>query len=340
MVCSGRALLLGALLVLVAGLATEAASKDKSPPCVYSEQPQGSAEEPAKRSRLVLRATTPAEGEAVHPGTVIGIDVEYHVANFAPGRYRLVINFSDFIPGSTTTVDDTDGSRFITQAHGAAHLCATIRGLFPKEDVRWPLQMYVSLQESTGGRSSTLHAETRRVSFPSPDLSARALERQKLAPPEDYFHALDAIFTYREEHSAVYRACVARLPDTAATLAEPLPPGCLPSLAQGGNADIVAAARSQIGVTIHYDPAYRSLAYPGGDVPADRGVCTDVIVRALRVARAIDLQRQVHEDIKAHWDAYSPSAPLGSAAARSEHRPPSRAQSHDLLSSVPAMPRR
>jgi hypothetical protein len=220
MVCSGRARLLGALFVLVAGLATEAASKDKSRPCVYSEHSPGSAEEPAKRSRLVLSATTPAEGEAVHPGTVIGIDVEYHVANFAPGRYRLVINFSDFIPGSTTTVDDTDGSRFITQAQGAAHLCATIRGLFPKEDVRWPLQMYVSLQESTGGRASTLHAETRRVSFPSPDLSARALERQKLAPPEDYFHALDAIFMYREEHSAVFRACVARLPDTAATFDE------------------------------------------------------------------------------------------------------------------------
>ena len=37
---------------------------------------------------------------------------------------------------------------------------------------------------------------------------------------------------------------------------------------------------------------------------ADRGVCTDVIVRALRTARAIDLQRQVHEDVKAHWSAY------------------------------------
>jgi hypothetical protein len=93
MVCSGRARLLGALFVLVAGLATEAASKDKSRPCVYSEHSPGSAEEPAKRSRLVLSATTPAEGEAVHPGTVIGIDVEYHVANFAPGRYRLVITF-------------------------------------------------------------------------------------------------------------------------------------------------------------------------------------------------------------------------------------------------------
>ncbi len=74
--------------------------------------------------------------------------------------------------------------------------------------------------------------------------------------------------------------------------------------ARAGNEDIVAAARQQVGVTVRYDPAYRSLAYPGGDVPADRGVCTDVIVRALRTARAIDLQRRVHEDIKANWDAY------------------------------------
>jgi len=71
-----------------------------------------------------------------------------------------------------------------------------------------------------------------------------------------------------------------------------------------GNADIAAAARVQVGVTVLYDPAYRRLEYPGGDVPADRGVCTDVIVRALRTARAIDLQKQVHEDAKANWNSY------------------------------------
>lgn len=74
--------------------------------------------------------------------------------------------------------------------------------------------------------------------------------------------------------------------------------------ANAGNDDIAAAARRQVGVTVLYDPAYRSLAYPGGDVPADRGVCTDVIVRAMRTARGIDLQKQVHEDIKSHWDSY------------------------------------
>jgi uncharacterized protein YijF (DUF1287 family) len=77
-----------------------------------------------------------------------------------------------------------------------------------------------------------------------------------------------------------------------------------PVVASSANLDLVAAARAQIGVTIHYDPAYRTLAYPCGDVPADRGVCTDVIVRALRTARAIDLQRLVHEDVKANWNDY------------------------------------
>ena len=71
-----------------------------------------------------------------------------------------------------------------------------------------------------------------------------------------------------------------------------------------GNEDIAAAARGQVGVTLHYDPAYRKLTYPRGDVPADRGVCTDVIVRALRTARALDLQRLVHEDMKVNWNVY------------------------------------
>jgi len=69
--------------------------------------------------------------------------------------------------------------------------------------------------------------------------------------------------------------------------------------------DIVAAARKQVGVTVLYDGSYRALRYPGGDVAADRGVCTDVVVRALRTARALDLQREIHEDFAAHRAEYS-----------------------------------
>src|SRR5262245_32048838 len=69
------------------------------------------------------------------------------------------------------------------------------------------------------------------------------------------------------------------------------------SLAYADNLDIVAAARQQVGVTVIYDGSYKKLAYPGGDVPIERGVCTDVIVRALREARALDLQERIHESI-------------------------------------------
>jgi uncharacterized protein len=67
---------------------------------------------------------------------------------------------------------------------------------------------------------------------------------------------------------------------------------------------LVAAALQQIGVTIAYDPAYTSLAYPGGDVPLERGVCTDVVIRAMRVALAKDLQQLVHEDMVKNFSAY------------------------------------
>jgi uncharacterized protein YijF (DUF1287 family) len=52
-----------------------------------------------------------------------------------------------------------------------------------------------------------------------------------------------------------------------------------------------------------YDPAYYSMDYPGGDVPAGRGVCTDVIIRAYRILD-IDLQKEVHEDMEAHFPLY------------------------------------
>jgi len=54
---------------------------------------------------------------------------------------------------------------------------------------------------------------------------------------------------------------------------------------------------------VTYDPSYYSIAYPNGDVPADRGVCTDVVIRAYRKV-GIDLQKEVHEDMKANFSLY------------------------------------
>lgn len=54
---------------------------------------------------------------------------------------------------------------------------------------------------------------------------------------------------------------------------------------------------------VQYNPAYYSMDYPGGDVPADKGVCTDVIIRVYRKL-GIDLQKEVHEDMLNNFDTY------------------------------------
>jgi uncharacterized protein YijF (DUF1287 family) len=69
------------------------------------------------------------------------------------------------------------------------------------------------------------------------------------------------------------------------------------------NGTIAAAAESQVGVTTVYDPSYVSLRYPGGDLPIERGVCADVVIRAFRVA-GVDLQREVHEDMSRNFRLY------------------------------------
>lgn len=84
-------------------------------------------------------------------------------------------------------------------------------------------------------------------------------------------------------------------------------------------AKAVAAARGQIGVTTGYDPEYRVLPYPGGDVPPNTGVCTDVVIRALRL-QGLDLQRAVHEDMAAHFSAYPHQWGLKSTDKNIDHR--------------------
>ena len=66
---------------------------------------------------------------------------------------------------------------------------------------------------------------------------------------------------------------------------------------------LVQDARAQVGRTLFYDPSYERLAYPMGDMDMIRGVCTDVVVRALR-GQDIDLQRLIHEDMSANFSAY------------------------------------
>lgn len=78
-------------------------------------------------------------------------------------------------------------------------------------------------------------------------------------------------------------------------------------------------AKKQIGVTISYDPTYRKLAFPRGDVPIETGVCTDVIIRAYRLQN-IDLQQLVNHDMKSNWSAYPKNWGLKSTDKNIDHR--------------------
>ena len=96
-------------------------------------------------------------------------------------------------------------------------------------------------------------------------------------------------------------------------VAEPLPANAPPQLKK-----MLDGAIAQAGLTTSYDPSYVALDYPGGDVPEQTGVCSDVVVRAFRKA-GIDLQKEIHEDMKAARSDY-PTKWGGSLDSNIDHR--------------------
>jgi uncharacterized protein YijF (DUF1287 family) len=95
---------------------------------------------------------------------------------------------------------------------------------------------------------------------------------------------------------------------------KPLPPGTPETIKK-----MLAGAAEQIKLTKNYDPAYIVLDYPNGDVPIESGVCTDVVIRAMRKA-GIDLQKDVHEDMAANFSLYPKKWGLTKADPNIDHR--------------------
>lgn len=85
------------------------------------------------------------------------------------------------------------------------------------------------------------------------------------------------------------------------------------------NDNLVIAAISLTKDRVVYEPGYFSIDYPNGDVPSDKGVCTDVVIRAYRKV-GIDLQKEVHEDMKRNFSAYPNLWGLKSPDKNIDHR--------------------
>ena len=82
---------------------------------------------------------------------------------------------------------------------------------------------------------------------------------------------------------------------------------------------MLESAVEQTKLTKNYDPAYVVIPYPNGDVPIEKGVCTDVVIRAFRKA-GVDLQEEVHEDMQPNFAAYPQKWNLKSPDTNIDHR--------------------
>jgi uncharacterized protein YijF (DUF1287 family) len=83
---------------------------------------------------------------------------------------------------------------------------------------------------------------------------------------------------------------------------------------------VVLAARERTYADVTYDPKYVKLSYPGGDVPADTGVCTDVVIRTYRNAYNYDFQKSIHEDMRANFGVYPKAWGLKRPDKNIDHR--------------------
>ena len=82
---------------------------------------------------------------------------------------------------------------------------------------------------------------------------------------------------------------------------------------------ILKSANEQIKITTSYTQKYYSISYPNGDVPKSTGACTDVVIRSYRAA-GIDLQKKVHEDMKANFSKYPKKWGLRRPDTNIDHR--------------------
>jgi hypothetical protein len=105
----------------------------------------------------------------------------------------------------------------------------------------------------------------------------------------------------------------------AAIAAQPRPHAAVEAFRQALLRQFAAAALDRTHHTVRYDPAYVRIPYPGGDVPAETGVCTDEVIRAYRVV-GIDLQKEVHEDMAANFSAYPRKWGRSEPDANIDHR--------------------
>lgn len=201
------------IAVLAAMPATAVAAESAS--CSYREESTPAT--PAAGSRVTVLAATPAAAEEVRRDTVIGVDIEYQIADFAEDTFSLDAQFPTSAYSSMSPGNAAD-RRYLQSPAGRVHLCVPLEEVYDDQNVRWPLSMQISLHRQAGPGSSTIVARGRELAFKALDIPAGALERQAKAPPAEYEHAFMTTTVYFRSRAATYRACIGRFPATQPVL--------------------------------------------------------------------------------------------------------------------------
>ena len=117
--------------------------------------------------------------------------------------------------------------------------------------------------------------------------------------------------------SQVKQSAVKRLLATVLGIALLVPAVAASTISSGNK--LAVDAKKQIGVTVSYDAAYKTIGFPRGDVPQNTGVCTDVVVRAYRLQN-IDLQQLINVDMTSNFSAYPQTWGLKATDKNIDHR--------------------
>ncbi len=198
-----------AVVVLLA-CAAAARAADETAGCEYHEEASSSAT-PVTQNHVTLLGMTPPEGDEVRGTTVIGIDVDYQITNFAPDQYYLVGMFPTAGSGAMNT-RNRDDKDFLRAASGKAHFCVPLREVYEHPTMRWPLTMWVMVMKMKSENSSVSVTQSRVVHLKATDLPERALKAQAQELPEEYQDALNRLFSYFGSRAGRYKACLARFP--------------------------------------------------------------------------------------------------------------------------------
>jgi len=163
-------------------------------------------------SAVTVTAVSPPEGAEVNGSTVIGVDVEYHIADFEPGAYLLHAAFDTEDPAGMTPGRAADYPKLNFPA-GRAHLCIPLKPVYEHPTVRFPLSMHVRLTRLDKDMTTQRAAVAPPMAFRATDLPHGALERMAAAAPPEYHLALGKAYVYFANLGVLYKLCIEKHPD-------------------------------------------------------------------------------------------------------------------------------